>query len=130
MARASLEAEERILDPENRQTLNSVDNLARVLRDRGKKYEEAEEMHRRALAGREKELGENHPYTLTGVYSLAYLYHIQGNTQAAQPLHRQTIVGYGTALCPSHPTTLGCERHFASMQQGSTPRSWLTAFLS
>jgi hypothetical protein len=43
-----------------------------VLRDQGK-YEEAEQMNRRALGGREKALGKDHPDTLTSVSNLAEL---------------------------------------------------------
>lgn len=50
-------------------TLTSVSNLAEVLRFQGK-YEAAEEMSRRALAGYEKVLGVEHPSTLTSVNNL------------------------------------------------------------
>ncbi len=44
--------------------LTSVDNLALVLRSQ-RKYKAVEEIHRRALKGREKVLGVEHPDTLT-----------------------------------------------------------------
>ena len=40
------------------------------------KYGEAEKLNRRALEGWEKELGVQHPDTLTSVYCLAYLLHM------------------------------------------------------
>jgi hypothetical protein len=43
-----------------------------VLRRQGK-YEAAEKMNRRALEGREKVLGKEHPSTLTSVEGLADL---------------------------------------------------------
>jgi hypothetical protein len=52
---------EKVLGVEHPSTLSSVNNLAEVFRDQGK-YEEAEEMHRRALEGREKVLGAEHPF--------------------------------------------------------------------
>jgi len=45
-------------------------NLAEVLR-RQETYETAEEMHRRALEGREKALGLEHPFKLASVNNLA-----------------------------------------------------------
>lgn len=50
--------------------LTSVGNLALVLRDQ-RRYDEAEQMNRRALEGREKVLGAEHPDTLTSVGILA-----------------------------------------------------------
>ncbi|KAF1949112.1 hypothetical protein CC80DRAFT_555727, partial [Byssothecium circinans] len=47
-------------------TLTSVSQLGSVLERQGK-YEEAEAMHQRALEGREKVLGREHPDTLTSV---------------------------------------------------------------
>jgi hypothetical protein len=43
-----------------------------VLQYQGK-YEELEAMNRRALAGKEEKLGEDHPWTLTSVSNLAHL---------------------------------------------------------
>jgi tetratricopeptide (TPR) repeat protein len=49
-----------------------MNNLALVLRDQGK-YEQAEEMYRRALRLWETVLGKEHPFTLTGMDNLAVL---------------------------------------------------------
>jgi hypothetical protein len=51
-------------------SMTSVSNLALVFRYQGK-YEEAEEMNRRALEGSEKVLGMEHPSTLISVSNLA-----------------------------------------------------------
>ena len=45
-------------------TLTGMNNLASVFDHQGK-YEEAEQVHRQALNGREKVLGQEHPDTLT-----------------------------------------------------------------
>jgi hypothetical protein len=47
-----------------------MNNLARVLRDRGK-YEEAETMYRQILGLRERVLGKEHPNTVTSMNNLA-----------------------------------------------------------
>jgi tetratricopeptide (TPR) repeat protein len=54
--------------------LNCVLNLLLVLLRQGK-YEEAEQLNRRALAGYEKVLGVDHPTTLTSLHNLAYVLH-------------------------------------------------------
>ena len=59
-----------------------------VLRYQGK-YSEAEKLHRRALEGREKELGVQHPDTLTSVYCLAYLLHMQKRYVEAGELYQR-----------------------------------------
>ena len=56
-----------------------MNNLALVLRIQGK-YEEAEEMHRRALELKEKVLGPEHPSTLTSMNNLAVV--LEGSRQA------------------------------------------------
>jgi hypothetical protein len=87
-----------------------------MLQDRGK-YEAAEEMNRRALAGREKVLGMEHPSTLTSVYCLAYLLYSRRQLQQAAILYRRALSGYQQTLGPTHPTTLACDGHYSSMLQ-------------
>jgi len=57
-----------------------MSNLASVLQDQGK-YEEAEQMNRRALEGREKALGKENSDTLTSVNNLALVLQDQGSTR-------------------------------------------------
>src|SRR2546423_1842602 len=97
-------------------TLTSVNNLALVLRDQGK-YEEAEQVHRRALEGYEKSLGREHPSTLTSVYCLAYLYHQCKRYDAASELYERVCDGYKRRLSPNHPTTVACSENFSKMVQ-------------
>ena len=52
----------------------SMIKLVEVLNSQ-EKYDEAEEMHRQALASRETALGKEHPNTPTSIYSLAHLLH-------------------------------------------------------
>ena len=58
-------------------TLMSISDLGSLLRYQGK-YEAAEEMQRRVLAGREKKLGSDHPDTLTSINDLAWVLRDQG----------------------------------------------------
>jgi hypothetical protein len=72
-------------------------------------------MNRRALEGREKVLGVEHPDTLTSVYCLAYLLHVKGQYDSASDLYPRAIAGFRNTLRPNHPTTLACSENFASM---------------
>ncbi|KXH58327.1 hypothetical protein CSAL01_13102 [Colletotrichum salicis] len=63
MHRQTLELREKVLGPENPDTLGSINNVALVLESQGK-YAEAEQMHRQTLELSEKVLGPSHPSTL------------------------------------------------------------------
>ena len=86
MAPASLEVREKVLGRNDARTLNSVSDLARVLRLQGK-YGQAEQLKRRALAERDKKLGENHPSTLTSVSNLAQVLRYQEKYEQAEQLN-------------------------------------------
>ncbi|KAG0640901.1 hypothetical protein HOY80DRAFT_862625, partial [Tuber brumale] len=55
--------------PDHRDSLNGVNNLGTALNCQ-EKYHEAKIMHRRALTGREKTLGLDHPDTFERVDNL------------------------------------------------------------
>ena len=95
-----------------------MNNLALVLSDQGK-YEEAEEMHRQALKLYETVLGEEHPDTLTSVYCLAYLLHLQQRVREATPLYQRASAGYEKTLGSYHPTTQACREHYLSIANGN-----------
>ncbi|KAF2188819.1 hypothetical protein K469DRAFT_702535 [Zopfia rhizophila CBS 207.26] len=141
--RRALEGSEKELGVQHPDTLTSVDNLALVLRYQGKyseaeklnrralegvsnlalvlgyqgKYSEAEKLNRRALEGYEKELGVQHPDTLTSIYNLAYLLHKQRRYSEAAELYERACGGYQQKLGSQHPTTIACIRHYGDMQQ-------------
>jgi len=48
------------------------------------KYEEAEQINRRALEGYEKALGKEHPNTLTSVNNLAFVLIIPGEVRGGR----------------------------------------------
>ncbi|KAF2732966.1 hypothetical protein EJ04DRAFT_469350 [Polyplosphaeria fusca] len=97
-------------------TLSSVSILASVLQDQGK-YEAAEEMNRRALEGREKALGKDHPDTLTSVYCLAHLLHTTRCYTEAGELYQRAYDGHVRSLGPQHPRTIACGKHFSALQR-------------
>lgn len=67
--RSVIESALLVLGVDHPDTLSNVSNLAVVLQNQGK-YEQAEAINRRALAGRAKELGVDHLNTLTSVGNL------------------------------------------------------------
>lgn len=63
-------------------------NLASVLSSQGK-YEEAEHLHRQALALMGRVLGKKHPSTLTSMNNLALVLSSQGNYEEVEWIRRQ-----------------------------------------
>ncbi len=93
---------EKMLGKEHPSTLTSMNNLASVLSRQGK-YDEAEEMHRQAMALKETVLGKEHPDTLTSVYCLTYLLHQKKQYKDAEVFYHRAYAGY-TALPKPSPT--------------------------
>jgi len=112
MARRSLEVREKVFGPDHAQTLDSVDNLAKVLRRQGK-YEQAEEMSRRSLTGNEKVLGADHPYTLTSVDNLARVLRRLRKYGQAEEMSRRALTGSEKVLGVDHPDTLTSANNLA-----------------
>jgi len=93
---------------------DSLSLLAVVLRCQGK-YEAAEEMNRRALQGREKALGVEHPHTLTSVNNLALVLRVRGKYEVAEEMNRRALQGREKALGVEHPHTLTSVNNLASV---------------
>ena len=93
------------VDKNSPDTLTSLGTLALILQDQGK-YEQAEQMNRRVLEGREKVLGPDHPDTLTSAYNLALVLKSQGKYEQAEQMYRWTLEGEEKALGPDHSGTL------------------------
>ena len=93
--------------------LNQTGTLAQYLGD----YSAAEPLYRRALAGRERALGPDHPDTLLSVNNLAYLLQAKGDVAAAEPLYRRALAGRERALGPDHPDTLLSVNNLAYLLQ-------------
>jgi len=87
--------------------MTSVGNLALVLQYLGK-YEATEEINWRALEGRKKALGKEHPNTLTSICCLVFLLYQQQRYEAASALYKRASSGYERILGPGHPTTVAC----------------------
>ncbi|KUJ07385.1 uncharacterized protein LY89DRAFT_365096 [Mollisia scopiformis] len=80
-------------------------------------YNTAEEMDRRALEGREKVLGKEHPNTLTSVSNLASVLQNQGKYEQAEEMNRRALEGHEKVLGKEHPDTLTSVSILASVLQ-------------
>jgi Tfp pilus assembly protein PilF len=69
------------------------------------RYAEAEPLHQRALAIREKALGPDHPDTATSLNNLASPFYNQGRYGEAEPLLQRALAIRERALGPDHPDT-------------------------
>eukprot|EP00435_Cladocopium_sp_Y103_P064679 s1011_g26.t1 len=144
--RRSLAGKEAQLGANHPSTLTSMSNLAVLLREQGKfdearaeslwgedeakLHDAAEGLHRRALAGREDQLGSTHPDTLRSVSNLAALLKAKGSfaeARASQPkpytrelwkaegLHRRALAGREDQLGSTHPDTLSSVWNLAAL---------------
>ncbi len=80
-------------------------------------YDTAEEMNRRALEGREKALGKEHPDTLASISLLATVLRRQGKYEQAEELNRRAREGFEKALGKEHPDTLASISLLATVLQ-------------
>ncbi len=69
------------------------------------RYAEAEPFYERALAIREKALGEEHPHVAQTLNNLALLYATQGRYAEAEPLFERALEIFTRALGEEHPYT-------------------------
>jgi tetratricopeptide (TPR) repeat protein len=106
LARQTWEARARVLGPEHRDTLDSLDTYATALGNQ-RKTEAATARCRECLGARRRVLGADHPDTLTSMGNLAWLLSEQGAWGEAISLrreeagHRDRIVPteYGVVVC-------------------------------
>ena len=82
------------------------------------RYDEAEELCRRALAGREEKLGPTHPSTLRTVQNLATVLTGKGQYGEAEELYRRALADREEKLGPTHPSTLGTVQNLATVLTG------------
>ena len=96
----------RVQRPENENSyLAGLHNLGILYADQGR-LAEAEAMYERALAGKEKALGAEHPSTLSTVGNLGILYTNQGRLAEAEAMYERALAGKEKALGAEHASTL------------------------
>jgi eukaryotic-like serine/threonine-protein kinase len=109
----SLEIRQRLLGPENPDTLRSMHSLAWVLERQGR-YQEAEKLDRQAIAAEQRVLGPEHPNTLAATNALAVVLRSEGHYADAEKLNRQTLEAEKRVLGPEHLNTLGTMQNLAA----------------
>ena len=108
----SMEIRQRVLGPENPDTLQSMNSLADVLSHEGH-YAEAEKLDRETLDIRRRVLGPEHPDTLSSMNNLAIDLWDEGHYAEAEKLYRETLDIQRRVLGPEHPDTLSSMNNLA-----------------
>ena len=99
----------------------SLNDLASVYKAQGK-YAEAEPLHKRALAIREKALGPEHPDVAKRFNNLALLYHVQGRYAEAEAFYMLALSIDEKSLEPEHPNlALRLENYAALLRETGRP---------
>ncbi|CUS08030.1 unnamed protein product, partial [Tuber aestivum] len=70
-------------------------------------------MNRRALEGREKVLGPDHPNTLSSLNNLAIVLQYQRKFIESETMHRRALEGRKKVLGLDHPDTLNSLKNLA-----------------
>ena len=90
--------------------------MANLYKNQGK-YEEAEPLYQRALAIKERVLGEEHPDTAGSLNNLALLYADQGKYEEAEPLYQRALAIYERVLGEEHPDTKRVQENYNDLLQ-------------
>ena len=85
-----LDAKRRVLKNDHPSTMLSMNNLAAVLAQ-AQKFDEAEVLHREALANRRRVLGEDDLETIQSIHNLGRTLAMSGKFREAEELHRQAM---------------------------------------
>eukprot|EP00434_Breviolum_minutum_P024551 symbB.v1.2.021686.t1/scaffold1889.1/size97066/1 len=102
------------LPEKNRDVLQSIKNLTKVL-ERNENLEEAEKMHRTAVAICVRCFKKDHTYTLNGRNNLAIVLKKQGRWQEAEQMHREVLEVRRRVLGENHEDTQRSRNNLASV---------------
>ncbi len=109
-----LKVRERILGADDPGTLESLNNLALILIERGES-ELAQTLFDRAWESQRRLLGDDHPATLTSLNNLAGCLFKRGDLEGAQSLLEEVVRRRAHVLGPWHPTTLNAVSSLAAI---------------
>ena len=112
---ACLQTDREIMNDSSNSALNqsySTSLFAACYRSHGR-YKDAEMIFKRVLAGREEDLGPDHPDTLQTVQNLAIIYRMQGRYTEAENLYQRALIGREKKLGLDHPDTLQTVQNLA-----------------
>ena len=101
--------------PDHQETLACKVRLARLLKDRCNKLEDAQQLFQEIHVSRQKLLGDGHPETLDTLDDLADLFERKNDLVRAQEVYRQAINGLTATLGKNHSTTVSCQDRLAHL---------------
>jgi tetratricopeptide (TPR) repeat protein len=99
-----LEVRENILEPNHRDIAFTINSLASLYMNKGR-YAKAEPLFQRALAIKEKAMGQELLSVANSLLRLASPYHTRGEYMESEPMFERALRIYQKALCQKHPTT-------------------------
>jgi tetratricopeptide (TPR) repeat protein len=114
----NLNVMERVLGPDQPDTLKIRNNLAAAFGGAGR-FEEAAKLHQENLVVMERVLGPEHPDTLVSRNNLGKAYNTAGRFEEATRLHQENLVVMERVLGPEHPTTLVSRSNLALAYDGA-----------
>jgi hypothetical protein len=101
---------ERLLGPDDPETMRSLNDLARAYREAGR-VADAVPLVERTLAARERQFGADHPSTLASRNNLASAYRATGRPAEAIPLFEKNVAACERLLGADHPRTLASQHN-------------------
>jgi Tetratricopeptide repeat len=107
---------ERLLGPDDPDTMRSRSDLARAYREAGR-VAEAVPLVERTLAARERLIGADHPSTLASRNNLASAYRATGRPADAIPLLETNVAACERLLGADHPKTLASRHNLERARQ-------------
>ena len=108
-------AQERTLGKEHPDTLQSVNNLADVLENKGD-FAGAEALYQRCLEARERVLGKEHLGTGVTAFNFSLLEQKQGKLREALPLAEEAVVATAVNLPTDHPDRLKYQENLQNLR--------------
>jgi len=108
-----LAIKEKALGTEHPDTIQSLNNLAELYRNKGD-YACAEALYRRVLAIEEKVLGKEHPNMATSLDNLAGLLCCKGDYEGAKSLYRRALAIREKTLGTNHPAVVRYKNNLAN----------------
>jgi tetratricopeptide (TPR) repeat protein len=112
--REVMEARQRVLGSDHRDTLATHDDLTWVVAEQGR-WEEAESACRELVAVKQRALGTDHPDTFATRHLLARVVEERGKWNVAESACRELVAAKQRALGVDHPDTLATRHLLARM---------------
>ena len=113
MALKATRTRQKVLGPEDDETLNSMTMLALAYKGQGR-WTKAEELEVQVMETSARVLGAEHPSTLSSMANLASTYRNQGRWTEAEELEVQVMETSARVLGAEHPSTLSSMANLAS----------------